>query len=168
MITADWVDHWSSQYNAAYDVDVLDRVGPRVRERGYYDRDDFLTVGVWKSPRAKSRMAKNSDQMIHDVTSTAFTAPLTIRHRVLTILAGVGVPMASSLLMVWRPDEHTVIDVRAVKSLVAHQEVVDPTPRMYPLYLDYLEVCNKISIRCGRSLRDVDRALYCANGYGPT
>jgi hypothetical protein len=72
--------------------------------------------------------------------------------------------MASSLLMVWQPDEHTVIDARAVKSLVAEGEIADPAPNPYPPYMDYLKVCKAISQRCGRSLRTVDRALYTANG----
>jgi hypothetical protein len=36
----------------AFDDEVLNRVGSRVRERGGYDREDLLTVGMWKSPRA--------------------------------------------------------------------------------------------------------------------
>ncbi|SPM43353.1 hypothetical protein MNAB215_5579 [Mycobacterium numidiamassiliense] len=109
-------------------------------------------------------MASNTDEMIRDITSTALAAPMPIQHRILTLLNGVGVPMASSLLMVWRPEEHTVIDVRAVKSLVVYREIADPTPKPYPSYMEYVKVCRGISQRCARSLRTVDRALYRANG----
>ncbi|CAN5682699.1 hypothetical protein BH10ACT9_BH10ACT9_18160 [soil metagenome] len=109
-------------------------------------------------------MASNSDQMIQDVTATAFTAPLAIQHRILMVLNGVAVPMASSLLMVWRPDLHTVIDIRAVASLVHMGEMADPSPNMYPPYMDYLELCRSIAERCNRSLRELDRALFEANG----
>jgi hypothetical protein len=96
--------------------------------------------------------------------SGRLTAPLPIRHKILIRLNGVGVPVASALLMVWHPDEHTVIDKRAVKSLVENGEIDDPAPDKYPPYTHYLAVCNAISKRCGRCLRTVDRALYEAKG----
>ncbi|STZ73040.1 Uncharacterised protein [Mycolicibacterium fortuitum] len=109
-------------------------------------------------------MASNTDEMIRDVTATAFVAPLSIQHRILTLLNGVLVPMASSLLMVWQPEEHTIIDVRAVKSLVAHEGMDDPGAGKYPPYVEYLLLCKEIAQRCNRSLRVLDRALYAANG----
>jgi hypothetical protein len=72
--------------------------------------------------------------------------------------------MASALLMAWNPDQHTVIDRRAVKSLVAHEEIPNPAPNLYPPYLDYLAVCQEVSRRCGRCLRKVDHALWAAQG----
>jgi hypothetical protein len=164
VIDASWIDHWADRYPVKSDDEVLNRVGAQVRERGSYDRQDFITVGIWKSQRAKSRMASNTDEMIHDITATALAAPLPIQHLILTLLNGVAVPMASSLLMVWQPDEHTVIDVRAVNSLVKKNEIPDPAPNMYSPYMDYLAVCKAISKRCGGRLRMVDRALFEANG----
>jgi hypothetical protein len=164
VIDASWIDFWADRYPVKSDDEVLNHVGARVRERGHYDRQDFVTVGTWKSPRVKSRMASNTDEMIRDISATAFGAPLAIQHRILTLLEGVQVPMASSLLMVWQPDQHTVIDVRAVKSLVKNGLMPDPTPNMYPPYMEYLAMCKTISVRCRRSLRLLDRALYEANG----
>lgn len=164
MIDGSWIDHWADRYNEPADDVVLNQVGARVRERGHYNREDFLTVGRWKSQRAKSQMASNTDEMIRDITATAFSAPLPIQHRILTLLKGVAVPMASSLLMVWRPETHTVIDIRAVASLVHMKEMADPSPNTYPPYMDYLTVCTDIAERCNRGLRQLDRALYASNG----
>ncbi|WP_006247150.1 hypothetical protein [Mycolicibacterium tusciae] len=163
-VTADWIDHWAARYDTDADNEVLNEVGPRVRTRGCYDHDDLLTVGRWKTPRVLSRLASNTDEMIHDITATALSAPFPIQHLVLTLLNGVLVPVASSMLMVWKPEDHTVIDVRAVKSLVANKEMPEPSAKSYPPYMDYLSVCRAISERCSRSLRTVDRALYQANG----
>jgi hypothetical protein len=164
MISTNWIDYWAGSYPEQADVAVLNVVGPRLRKRGCYDRADLMQVGAWKSPRAKGYLASNTDEMIRDISSTAFTAPIPIQHRILTLLKGVEVPMASALLMVWRPELHTVIDVRAIASLVACGEIVDPAPKAYPPYMDYLLVCEAISQRCGRDLRTLDRALYRANG----
>ena len=164
MISAAWIDHWAGSYPQQADVAVLNVVGPRLRQRGFYDRADLIQVGAWKSTRAKGYLASNTDEMIQDITGTAFTAPISIQHRILTLLKGVKVPMASALLMVWRPELHTVIDVRAAASLVAFGEIDDPAPEPYPPYMDYLLVCKTISQRCDRDLRTLDRALYRANG----
>lgn len=115
-IGTDWIDFWSTppRYPAGKDDDILNHVGPWVRERNCYDRQRFLRVGKWKSRRVQGRMARNTDEEIRDITSMAVAAPLPYQHRILTLLHGVAVRMASSLLMAWNPDEHTVIDVRAV------------------------------------------------------
>lgn len=159
-----WIDYWAGRYARDFDDEVLHEVGPRVRGRRCYDRSDLLTVGKWKTARALSRLGSNTDEMIRDVTGTALAAPEPIQHLVLTLLNGVRVPVASALLMVWQPDVHTVVDVRAVNSLVANGEIADPAPKPYPPYMDYLRVCRSISQRCGRSLRTVDQALFRANG----
>ncbi len=165
MIDKTWIDHWSRKYDERYDAKVLDEIGPRVGERGYYDREDLLAVGRWKARgRTQAALNANKDKEIHDITRMALEAELPYQHRILTLLQGVGVPMASALLMVWQPDQHTVIDVRAVNSLVKNDEIEDPTPRLYPPYINYLDVCKKIRDRCGGSLRTIDRALYKADG----
>lgn len=163
-LDADWIDYWAGRYAPDFDNEVLNEVGPRVRAQGHYDRHDLLAVGRWKTRRAGSRLNSNTDESIRDITGTALAAPEAIQHRILTLLNGVGVPLASSLLMVWQPDVHTVIDVRAVNSLVAFGAIADPGPRRYPPYMEYLFVCRAISRRCDRDLRTVDRALYRANG----
>lgn len=163
-IDAAWIDYWAERYPMESDEAVLNAVGPAVSKRGSYDRADLLAVGRWKSRRALSRMASNTDDMIRDITATALAAPISIRHRIMTLLNGVGVPMASALLTAWNPRQHTVIDVRAVNSLFVSGEIRDPAPKMYPPYMDYLMTCTAISERCGRSLRTLDRALYMANG----
>jgi hypothetical protein len=170
-IEAEWIDRWSKRYLEAYDHKALKVVGPQVKNRGFYDRTDLLAVGEWKLrrsywPKHKAELESNTDEMIRDVTSTALAAPLPIRHRILTLLHGVAVPLASALLMVWNPQEHTVIDVRARNSLVAHKEIPDPAPNTYPSYVDYLTACQRIRQRCGCDLRTLDRALYAANGIG--
>lgn len=50
-----WIVSWAGECNGPADDKVLDEIGPRVRERGFYDREDFLAVGKWQSPRATSQ-----------------------------------------------------------------------------------------------------------------
>jgi len=156
-----FIKRWSAAYPADYDKELRTTVGPRVRARGAYDRTDLLAVGDWKSPRAHGRLDSNSDELIHDVTVTALAAPETIKHRVLTLLAGVRIPIASALLTAWNPDEFTVLDVRALASLRATGEL-DTTET--PGYISYLQLCRGIARRCTCDLRTLDRALWASSG----
>lgn len=162
VIEQPWIDAWSKKYDIPYDSN-LKGLGDRVRQRRHYDRDDLLEIGHWKSARATGRMSRNTDDEIQEITGLALSASEPLRHRILTLLKGVGVPMASALLMAWDPEKYTVIDVRAVSSLVAHGEI-SPTEGKLPPYLEYLQVCREIAQRCDRDLRTVDRALYAAAG----
>jgi hypothetical protein len=153
-----FVDHWAGRYVAdtsKTERELFDEVGPRARRRGFYTRDELMLVGEWKSPRARPRLASNSDEDVEDVTRLAFEAPDRFRHCVLEFLAGVGTPIASALLAVWHPDEHTVFDVRASGALRALGELAPDAT-----YLAYVEQCRSVAARIDVSLRDLDRALW--------
>ncbi|WP_301123016.1 hypothetical protein [Mycolicibacterium fortuitum] len=53
--------------------------------------------------------------------------------------------MASSLLTVWEPEVHTIIDVRAVSSLVKNGETPHPGAAKYPPYVEYLAMRKAVS-----------------------
>jgi hypothetical protein len=168
LIDAEWITRWGKKYPPE-DDDVLHAVQKRVRARGYYDRDDLMAVGEWKLtgsywPKHRKTMDRNTDEMIRDITRTAQTAPLSIQHRIMCLLDGVGEPVASALLMTWDDAAHTVIDRKAVKSLQVHGEIAPGPEGALPPYLEYLDVCQRIRQRCGCDLRGLDRALYKANG----
>lgn len=157
MIDATWIDKWAGDYGANYDAKVLTEIGPRVHQRGYYDRYDLLEVGRWKARgRTQSLLKKNSEKEIRDITKMALEAELPYQHLIRTLLKGIQVPTATALLMVWDQDRHTVIDVNAIKALSVHRKV----STRHPSYPDYLKVCKEISRRWDRPLRKVDQALY--------
>lgn len=156
-----YVGYWSALYDIGYDG-PLTSVGERLELRGCYDRNDLLIVGRWKAARAIRRLEDNTEQMVVDVTTAAFGAPEPIRHRILTLLSGVRVPMASALLTAWQPALYTVIDVRAVNSLRTAGAM--SMSKDLPPYMEYLTTCREVSHRCECDLRTLDRALWCANG----
>lgn len=168
MISVEWVNRWAEQYSPEYD-DKLRTVHEHVNARGYYDRADLIAVAEWKLkgnywPKHRKTLNRNLDDDIRDITRTALIAPLTIQHRVMGLLSGVADPVASALLMVWNDTLHTVIDRKAVNSLVQQGMIPKPPDGKLPPYLDYLAVCQRIRQRCGCDLRVLDRALYKANG----
>jgi hypothetical protein len=61
--------YWAARYAYADDAEV-EAIGDRARERGWFTRDEFLTVARWKTPRSKSRCEKNDASVVKDLTST--------------------------------------------------------------------------------------------------
>ncbi len=53
-----------------------------------------------------------------------------IRHQILCLPGGVGVPMPSAILTVWKPDKHTILDRRAPRTgRLALDRRLPATPR---------------------------------------
>ncbi|GAB3937422.1 hypothetical protein GCM10027614_15620 [Micromonospora vulcania] len=137
------------------EVDVLDVVGPAVAKRGYYKRGELQKVVRWKSPRSITYIDRNSDSDIEHLTRIALAAPERLRRRILCLLDGVGVPIASALITACEPSVFTVIDYRAIETLRAHSEL-----SQQPNCTSYLQVCRDLANRVETDLRTLDRALW--------
>jgi hypothetical protein len=168
-----FVSHWSQEYlnddraGTAQEGELLAEVGGAVKRRGWYLKPELIQVGEWKARgRIRGRLAQNTDSDVIQITKTALAASEENQHRILGRLHGVADPMASALLMVWDPERHTVLDVRAVAALERFQrrgllkEEVPERDGLYPPYPAYLQCCRAIAKRLGVSLRDLDRALW--------
>ncbi len=165
MIDAEFVRTWSARYltesrtlERENERELLEEVGPKVAARGYYARSEFLKVGQWKSPRSMTYMKRNSGDDIEDVTRAALGAPERLQHRFLVILDGVGVKMASALLMIANPIRFTVFDFRALETLEHHRELGEGFKS--DDYMSYLRLCHGLAARVGTDLRALDRALW--------
>jgi hypothetical protein len=168
-----FVTRWSKRYldddsvAIAKENKLLTHVGYAVRQRGWYTKPELIQVGEWKARgRIRSRLSQNSASDVKKITRTALAAPEESQHLILDTLHGVAVPMASALLMVWDPERHTVLDVRAFAALERLrrrgllEEEVPEREGQYPPYPAYLQCCRAIAKRLGVSLRDLDRALW--------
>ncbi len=119
----EFVRYWSGRYLASElgtrELQLLNEIGPTVAQRGYLTSPELGEIGRWKAVRATGYLAKNEPEMVEDVTRVAFAhdSPERLRHRILGLLTGVGDPMASAILTIWKPEAHTVLDYRAVDAL---------------------------------------------------
>lgn len=123
-----FVLRWTERYDLGapkVEQPVFGSVSARVRSQGFYTKPDLVAVGKWKSSRSASRLQANTDAEIKEITGLALKASDGVGYRLLTVLQGVGVPVASALLTVAHPERYTIIDVRAVRSLKKHA----PPPR---------------------------------------
>ena len=131
--------------------------GRHARERGHYTKKEFMVVCRWKSPRSPGRAATNSPTTIRRQTRIAFaTDDEAERMRALIALAGVGVPVASTLLHFAFPRRFPILDWRALESLGQKRRST------YPIsyWLEYLNACRRIARENTVQLRTLDKALW--------
>jgi len=151
-----------------YDLEgyLFKEVSPRFKAEQTLRPYDFFAIVIWKSNRAKTKIrrgladaGKTVGVLMKEVSEAA--TPLT-KVEVLLQIWGIGLAMASAILTVCCPEEFTVLDYRAWKTL--QQASVDGLPESYPqspeAYLAYCRACQTLADRMGLSLRELDRALW--------
>lgn len=89
-----------------------------VNKRGYFTKEEFLRMGMWKSPRPKQRYLKNSEDDIISISKKILATKFEKRKiKLLTSLDGVSIPTASAILTLIDPLNYGVIDIRVWKVL---------------------------------------------------
>ena len=153
----DAIEHWAARNHSEDYLVFQSEIGPAVQKRGYMNRAEFLAMCEWKSPRTRSRCAKNSDDFIREVTQVSLAADHEqLRIQVLTLLTGVGWPTASVILHFCSAAPFPILDFRALWSLKAKP----PTAYDFPFWWAYTEHCRAIAKRNHVPMRTLDRALW--------
>ncbi len=157
-ITTRMVADYSDKYGQGPEGErrLFEEVGPRVADRGFYERDEFLDVVRWKNSRGLGHAEGNAAVEVQEASRLAFMATDPWSWQILTLLSGVRTAVASAVLTVAFPDRYTVIDRRAVGTLRTAKRLGDE----WPSYDRYLELCRAIADEVGVSLRTLDRALW--------
>lgn len=176
----EFVTEWSQRYLIKSSLkareeeeDLLTKVGPAVRQRGFYTVIELERVYRWKlrDQRNRGRLALNSPAQVKSITKTALAAPEHLQLYAIQRLHGVGDAVASALLMFPFPDRHTILDFRAARALEAFAEQGQlpdellwrpqpPDSTSRPPYPPYLDACRRLATHLSVSLRDLDRALW--------
>ena len=150
------ITFWADRYAYADDSQVV-AIGEAAGGRGWYTRDEFLTVARWKTPRSKSRCETNDASSVKEVTWLALSTPdERLRIAALTRLHGVQFPTASVLLHLAHGDRYPIIDYRALWSL----GVEAPVSYSFGFWWAYTQVCRSLADEAGVSMRTLDRALW--------
>jgi len=87
------IGHWASRYPYAGDEDIERRLED-ARLKGYLEREEFLALCRWKSPRSQPRCKRNRTKFVREVTRASLSAEdEELKIRVLLLLGGsVGRP----------------------------------------------------------------------------
>lgn len=141
---------------------------PTAFEEGTWSQEDVEWIIEWKVGKAFEkpvlRYFRNNDETVirDNIERAVHESNIRTKVESLTSLSGVGVPVASAILLFMNPDRFTVIDERAWRVLYETgylpQELSDdPTVEEY---LMYLGACWALANEYDVSLRTLDMALW--------
>jgi hypothetical protein len=148
---------WAGRYAYADDAEV-EAIGRGAEERGWFSRDEFLTVAHWKTPRSRSRCERNDETSVESLTRLALsTDDERARIETLTRLHGVGYPTASVLLHLAHRNQYPIIDFRALWSLGVEEP---PAAYSFDFWWAYTLACRSLATTGGVRMRTLDRALW--------
>jgi len=136
-----------------------------------FTHDDLAAVYKWKYrglwPKGKIEIMRAFPEA-ESLSRRAFACPDELGALlILSLIPGARAAGASATLMAQKPDVFTVMDGRAINSLIWLQRWSaerQGTAASALRWLEYLDQCRDISARTSRSLREVDRALYTSDG----
>ncbi len=161
-ITDGWIAAWAGRYDDAYDDArigaITGKVAPTYR--------DIEKVYRWKSARAIRHFESNPKALVTKRVRSALAEPdEAVALATLLALRGVKARMASAILAVFRPERYTVMDWRAWESLTRHGLLSDVQGLSWQAaWPAYLAECRRIAGTNGVTLRELDRALWAAQG----
>lgn len=135
----------------------------KVKDRGYFDKEQFIEMGMWKSPRFKKQYQKNSEETIDLVSKKVFSTRYEKRKiELLTSLNGVSLPTASAILALIDPQNYGVIDIRVWRILYLYGSVkVKPkgTNFNFKNWFNYKMKFRYYAKKFNVSARDIERIL---------
>jgi Glycosyl transferases group 1 len=146
-----------ARFSFGRDERVVTRLIDNVRAKGALSKNDLLTVVEWKSPRATRFVRAVDERLITEATRISLMANNEeLRIGGLTLIPGVGFPIASVVLHFFHEERYPIIDFRALWSL----GLPNAPPYSFRRWYDYVVRCREMAARCGVSMRVLDRALW--------
>jgi hypothetical protein len=137
------------------------------REPFYLTGRDLDPIFEWKLrgqfSRNKKRREENSDRIYEIITRAAFSIreddwklEAELRVAVLTVLHGVGVPVASAILALADPDRYCVVDFRGWRAVFGEER----SGFDIPSYIRYLSKIRQLAQELGWSVQETDLAVW--------
>ena len=160
-ISKGWIEAWAAEYGDYDSSRVEDLFG---KARPTYE--DIERVYRWKSARSVGHFLTNDSEHVVSTVRAALRAKddAAALARV-EGLSGVKARTGSALLAIFRPERYTVMDWRARQTLEAFGYLQDLRRASWTnVWPGYMSLCRDIASRTGVSLRDLDRALWGAQG----
>lgn len=132
--------------------------------KGYFTKDEFLKMGMWKSPRPKNLYLSNSEDKIIKISKKVLSTKYEMRRiELLTQLKGISIPVASAILTLTDPKNYGVIDIRVWQVLYLYDSVkVKPTGRNFNFnnWYNYLMKLRYFAKKFGVKARDIEKTNF--------
>jgi endonuclease III len=149
------IENLAKRYRFADDTDALE--AGTLLLAGDYGVENLKTIVRWKSARRIGLIEKNDKSELARTLEYAASEHVTVKAAIeaLDELHGVGIPMASAILAMARPEVYTVVDFRALEALG-----ITKWPKTSAYYDAYLKTCRELAQQHKTTLRTLDRALW--------
>jgi len=147
-----------------------------LKGKEYFTPSELQKIIKWKNRRDRySKRNLKKKVQVQEITSKCFKKlknkeedPSTIKQVLdcfIKELDGVGIPVASAILMAYNPEKFTPIDWRVWNALFLLCELDRPYPKNLKKddYIEYLRTCRKLARKLNVDLRTLDRALWIAS-----
>jgi len=135
-----------------------------VKQKGFFTKEQFYEVAIWKSPRPKKHYLNNSEEEIIALSKQALSANSEYKQMLcLTALNGVSIAVASSLLTIINPKDYGIIDIRVWQLLYLYKEVkTNPKGQGFEIedYENYLQILRNYAKEFNLKVRDIERILF--------
>lgn len=170
------IEDWAGRYDESHKKEIFleKEIFDSIKEIGsppsYLTRDILMKISEWKAGiRNKGRIEKNDEQFVREVTQVSLnTSNERLKLEVLTLLSGVSIRMASTILFFCFQEQYTVMDYRAWDSLKAFDKIDGDIDDTFEVWQNYNAICQEIAKLNSVSLRTLDKALWMYNGGGVT
>lgn len=135
-----------------------------VKRKGFFNKEQFVKMAFWKSPRPKKWYESNDDNLVIKISGQALASDAEEeKANYLTILKGVSIPTASAILTLIDPQNYGVMDIRVWQLMYLYDEVDNkPGGKGFSVddWVKYLSVLRKYSKEFKVKTRDVERILF--------
>ncbi len=135
-----------------------------IKEKGFFSKEQFYAVAMWKTPRPKKHYLNNSKEEIEKISKKVLLSNSEDEKISLLIsLKGVSIAVASSLLTIINPKDYGIIDIRVWQLLHLYGEInTKPHGQGFNIedYETYLSILRKYSKQFNVNVRDIERIFF--------
>jgi len=154
------IEYYIDQYDLERTIFELGKI---VFKRGWLNKDEFLTICLWKSRRPKKLYDQNSSVDIINKTKLCLKEKNELKRiQLLTELKGVRIPTASAILSVANPTDYPIIDERCIQSL-NHLGQISWTTITENNWLEYLQIVRNLAKTHNKTAREIEKGLFAYN-----
>ena len=152
------VDYWKKRFLRNYDDDIVYFIDDKkdfdrsplfesasevFNDRGYLKKEEFISIGVLRAPRARKWFMENSEEEIRDISKKIINENSTEEMiEELTKLKGVGTPVATTVITVLNPERYCTYSFRSLRTLIW----INNNLKNYQDYHQSLELIRKMNI----------------------
>lgn len=147
---------YSDMFGTKEDERIYKKYIKIVPTREFLEKDEFIELCGWKSPRVLGYCRENSNEEVKEVTFLSFSTKIEkVRVGCLRALNGVDFPIASVFLHFRFPNRYSILDFRAMWSLGKEKSHYS-----FNFWLEYHEQIRNLAGRMNLTIREIDKALW--------